>query len=176
MFNYKFSCNECDHKLEFSNEYLEDKFPMYIPINMKNINEIIDKFKCSGCSKKNFILLDNNERVIFDMRSSVLCISCERHIPIPRLEAQTKSHLCITCVEEGEIVSIEKERLGRIFPEVPLKMKHIKHKRYIKTTTFFNEFRWFWYIISGADSIHPGFMSIGALQPRFIPNLFFICC
>ena len=123
MFNYKFSCNECDHKLEFSNEYLEDKFPMYIPINMKNINEIIDKFKCSGCSKKNFILLDNNERVIFDMRSSVLCISCERHIPIPRLEAQTKSHLCITCVEEGEIVSIEKERLGRIFPEVPLKMK-----------------------------------------------------
>ena len=120
---YKVFCKECERGSEISLDALENKMPEYAPISLRNINEIVNKFKCSICQSKNFTLSGSNEVVIFDMSSLVLCLSCELPIPNPRLKAQTKTHLCITCVEEGEIAYSEKERLGRIFPEVPIDMK-----------------------------------------------------
>ena len=63
---YKFFCKECDRGSEISLDALENKMPAYAPISLRNINEIVNKFKCSICQSKNFTLSGSNEVVIFD--------------------------------------------------------------------------------------------------------------
>ena len=115
---FDINCNDCANSKRLDINHLENILPMFAPISLKNINQFIYKFFCSKCNKKNFVLTDDSGRIIFDMESLSLCYSCELPIPNPR-----KNKLCITCVEEGELISSENKRLGKVFPDIPKNRK-----------------------------------------------------
>ena len=138
---YNIKCNSCSNINKLDIDFLEIKLPMYSPITLKNINEIVYKFICFKCKVKNFILTDDKEQHIFDMGNLVLCTSCALPIPIPRLNI-TPTKLCVTCVEEGELINKENNRLGVILPDVvpkpcPRCKKGIQIARYSKENDSF---------------------------------------
>jgi len=117
-FNIK--CKSCNNENRLDIDFIESKIPMFSPITLKNINEIVYKFTCYKCRDKNFILTDDKDQHIFDMENLVLCTSCELPIPILRLKS-TQNKFCVTCAEEGELIKSEKNRLGVQFPNIPRK-------------------------------------------------------
>ena len=112
-------CHECSKTANIDYELLVDKFPDLAPVNLGNLNRLLDKFQCSDCRNHFFSLEDKNGELIFDMKQNVMCENCGLAIPFPRIAIQPGTKLCIECKDEEESI----DPTGVKFPEVPAGMR-----------------------------------------------------
>ena len=113
------NCHECSKTGKIDYELLVDMFPDLAPINLGNLNQLLDKFKCSNCNARNFSIADKNGELIFDMQQNVTCVRCGLAIPLPRIAIQPGTKLCIECKDEKE--SVDPNEVN--FPAIPIGMR-----------------------------------------------------
>ena len=103
-------CHECDNQGEIDYESLVRKWKNDYKLDATNINTILGRFKCRDCLKRNFILLDAKDEVLFDMERNTPCRSCVLAIPFHRLKAKPDTKLCVSCKHSGGDYAVEVER------------------------------------------------------------------
>ena len=112
-------CHECSRKSEITYDALEERYRELSPINLANMNQLLERFYCSNCNSRFFSIADKNDEIIFDMQQNVSCINCGLSISFPRISAVPGTNLCTYCKDEAESVNPNEVQ----FPDVPTGMR-----------------------------------------------------
>lgn len=111
--SFTLTCSKCSHKKIYDYDYLNNLMENDESLDFSNFNKIVPRIKCRKCKKKNFIIEDENDNLIFDTDHGVNCRECNLLIPFTRLYAVPGTQVCTSCKE------IENDSEGLVFPLVP---------------------------------------------------------
>ena len=114
-------CQNCGHTGELEYQSLEDRLNDGQILNLMNLNTLVGKFQCRPCGKKDLVVEDSRQELLFDSRHNVVCEECGLPIPFPRLTALPGTRVCASCKNSEEDTT--NKRLGSKFPEVPPGMR-----------------------------------------------------
>ena len=79
----KFSCNSCSHQGSWDLEVLAGRLNFTErlnldegPLDLRNVNQILGRFRCSKCGEKTFKVLGLDGTLMFDTTRNVDCDNC----------------------------------------------------------------------------------------------------
>ena len=111
----RLDCHDCGTVGTISYSNLADEYSAFMPINLANLNQILDDLNCSKCESEFYSLSDKNGELIFDMKQNINCGNCGLPIPFPRITMVPSTTQCIDCKDEQESNKV-------VFPPVPAGM------------------------------------------------------
>lgn len=113
---------KCKHEIDFTIEQLEEIYEdIYDDLKkFKSIYEgckLYNEIECSNCTEDNFYIFNSQGRMVVDPDHISRCSNCQGPIPLPRIETQPETNICLpSCAEEV----MENSKLPEmIYPEIP---------------------------------------------------------